>query len=154
MAPRCLAFASKVANPAMYRYAFGRMLLSRHPSRLLRVLLLACVVAGLALQPVIAALGDLHELEHRSVIEDGHGHAHGLDGHHHHAEEPADGDGSHGVSVLHGLLHSCSGASATALFDPPTVICPNAPKSDPPRVAPDRGPIASHPTSPFRPPIV
>jgi hypothetical protein len=118
---------------------------------LLRLLLVAAVIGGLLLQPVIAALGDLHAYEHATALDepgdsgqgDAHDHAHG------------DGDDAPGdASPLHGLLHACAGVTAIAMFDVPRFHSAG-PKADlRPFAAPDAAPLARHPASPFRPPIV
>lgn len=129
-------------------------LLRRHLT-LLRRLLVAWVIAGLVLQPVLAAFGDLHALEHLSDASS----EHALDHHHDHdhGDRPAgdgqDGDPGHAVSVLHGILHSCAGMNSATLPDLPAFACAGPSDSDPPRVAIDRGPVANPPDSPFRPPI-
>ena len=124
---------------------------SRH-SKLLRLLWVAATVCGLLLQPVLAALGDLHAIEHATAVGSDHGHDHGHD--HDHPPAAPSGDDTHQeASGLHGLLHAHAGMSAAALLDLPFFNgnCPRG--SGPLLVMADSGPAALYPSSPFRPPI-
>lgn len=126
----------------------------RHSS-FFRLFLVAAVVCGLLLQPVIAALGELHAIEHATALEGSDHHGHGADGDHgHSALTVSSDDARHGSSGLHGLMHAYAGIGAAALLDAPSFVGAGPKGSDPPQARPDPGQIALHPNSPFRPPIV
>lgn len=126
----------------------------RHRHVLFRLLLVATVVSGLLLQPVISALADLHALEHLAALDGDHGHHHDADPDHEHPpSNPADEGAPADPGGLHGILHASVGMGAIAVFDAPLFhsACPTG--SDPPWASTHAGPITSEPTSPFRPPI-
>lgn len=117
---------------------------------LLRVLVLALFALGVALQPVFAAAGEMHELVH-----DPSG-AHEHDRHADKADvEPAvAGDQDQGgARTLHLLLHlaHCCGAAAALL--PVVKPLPTMPAAG--RLAIANTPISlqTHLASPFKPPI-
>ena len=117
---------------------------------LLRVLVLGLFALGLVLQPVMAAVGEMHELAHDPSGTHSHDlHADELD-----AELAAAGEQDQGeAKTLHVLLHfsHCCGA-ATALL--PVLECiPAAPAQG--RLAIAKAPIppAALLPSPFKPPI-
>lgn len=131
------------------------MKLLRDHLRILRLLVAAWMIAGLVLQPVLAALGDLHELDHLAegcgdhAQGDFHAHDHAD---HRHGDDPGDGSGSH-TGGLHSLLHSFAGMNGATLPDLPSIVGTGPIGSLPPQRALDQGRIAGHPNSPFRPPI-
>lgn len=125
---------------------------NRH-SKLLRLLWVAATVCGLLLQPVLAALGDLHSIEHATVVGGDLGHEHGHE-HDHPPVAAPDGDTPQELSGLHGLLHGHAGMSAPALLDVPFFVGDGPRGNDSPLAMPDSGPVALYPSSPFRPPIV
>lgn len=135
------------------------MIQSRHrlPS-VLRVFVLGLLVLGMAVMPVLASLGEIHELAH-----DGSGsHAMATHGDHHDAagdshDEPvtdADGHGAQGSDPLHALLHfahCCGQQSLTA-----SALMPVLARLEPSAVLlmPDAQVVPHSPAlAPFRPPI-
>lgn len=120
----------------------------RFPGTALRVLLML----GMVVNPVLAAVGELHGMEHAAMAsgDDVHDHAHASDSqpHDHHGG----GDDSDHASGGHGLLHQ-TGSAADPLPDATLDISVRA-ASGP--LLPDSG--RSHlpgdsPDLPFRPPI-
>lgn len=117
---------------------------------LLRVLVLGLFALGLVLQPVMAAVGEMHELAHDPSGAHGHDlHADELD-----AELAASGEQDQGgAKTLHVLLHFayCCGAAAALL----PVFEPIASISAPIRLAIAKAPVPppAHLPSPFKPPI-
>ena len=127
---------------------------SRHRPRLplpLRVFVLALFALGLALQPVLASLGGLHELAHDQA------------GAHAHADPSDDGNDESGAAesvdpdrsgVLHTLMHfaHCCGSSTAALTAGLRVL-PVALGAVTPALAESQIPLQSRALAPFRPPI-
>lgn len=126
----------------------------RHVRRL-RIALLALLVVGMAIAPTLAAVGELHRIEHAAMApgDDAHGHVHAADGEHtHHHDDSGDGsDGDHATG-LHGLMHQAGSASVAMPGAPPAVsvvdlrepLLPEFRRLDLPGDTPDL---------PFRPPI-
>jgi hypothetical protein len=87
----------------------------RHYRRLLRTAFLALLVLGLVVNPTLAAVGELHAIEHAAAASghdrDGHPHSAGTDDHHHdHPSGHPDRDHATGT---HGLMHQSGTASFT-----------------------------------------
>lgn len=124
----------------------------RRYCRLLRTALLVLLVLGMVVSPVLAAVGELHAMEHAAVTaSDGaHDHAHAADSDHHdHHGDPVDPDHATGG---HGLMHQAGSVSVT-LPDAAFTISMQS-SSEP--LLPGFG--RSHlpgdsPSLPFRPPI-
>jgi len=115
-------------------------------SHLLRTCLLALLVLGLAVNPALAFVGELHGADHALVAAE--------DGHHHddaglHDEAP-DSDHTEGA---HGLLHqSSSGGAFTGCVA--VIALPAAPYGPVVFALPTPLPVPlQHLTGPFRPPI-
>ncbi|MGH8026426.1 MAG: hypothetical protein ACREO0_06830 [Pseudoxanthomonas sp.] len=110
--------------------------------RLLRLPALALLVLAVLVNPVFAAVGDLHESSHGSAE-----HAQPLDVHDHAGTQEEEGD------LLHALMHAahCCG-HLTAILSAPFV--PYAPSSSGDAPMPAFASPHSPPrTDPFRPPI-
>lgn len=135
------------------------MIQSRHrlPS-VLRVFVLGLLVLGMAVMPVLASLGEIHELAH-----DGSGsHPMATHGDHHdaaddsHNEPAADGAGEdgQGSDPLHALLHfahCCGQQSLTASALMPVLARPEPSAA---LLMPDAQVVPRSPAlAPFRPPI-
>jgi hypothetical protein len=121
----------------------------RRHRNLLHTALLVLVAFGMLLQPVLAALGDLHEVEHAVALHSDHGHSH-HDGH----EVPEDEGEVPGDPVgSHGLLHACGAAAPVALLEPVSLTAAAVATGDPPDRGYVHGPPVSRLTLPFRPPI-
>ena len=128
----------------MVRRRFRRLL------PLLRVLVLVLFAAGLVVQPVLAAAGEMHELAH----DPSGTHAHGP-----HADDVAAEMAAAGeqhpdeARTLHVLLHfaHCCGA-ATAML-PIVKTLPAMSLSDPLAVAEKPMPLQARLSTPFKPPI-
>ncbi len=115
-------------------------------SKLLRTSLLALLVLGLAVNPALAFVGELHGADHALLVE--------ADGHHHDdAGLHDDAPGSDHTDGTHGLLHQSSSGGAftdcvavialpAAAFGPVVFALP----------ATTSAPL-QHLTGPFRPPI-
>lgn len=130
---------------------------ARRHLQFVRLLLIAWVVCGLLVQPVMGVLGELHAIEHAAAVDADHGHHHdyATAGHDHHdLQIGPDGKAPDVPSPLHGLLHAYVGMSAADLHAPPALDCPSPVGGDPPLAGPECGRFASCPSSPFRPPIV
>lgn len=117
---------------------------------LLRVIVLGLAALGLVLQPVMATVGEMHELAHDPSGMHSHDlHAEELD-----AELAAAGEQDQGgAKTLHVLLHFAHCCGATAALLP--VLEPIPPIPAPGRLAIRKAPIppAAHLPSPFKPPI-
>lgn len=113
--------------------------------RRLRLLAIGLFVLALVLQPVLAAVGELHEITAHAILD----HAHGDDAHHDGSDDTHDGD-----SPLHALVHvahCCTQASTAALPACAGVLAP-APAAPLPVLT--AGMRASAPDGDlFRPPI-
>jgi hypothetical protein len=118
--------------------------------RVLRTGLLLVLALCMAFQPVLAAVGELHELAQHEESVPGH-----LDGAwDSHGPEDAAGTSHDPNETLHVLLHfaHCCGHSnglttgGLAQLAPPVRACLSAPRIQPPRPAERLG-------APFRPPI-
>lgn len=135
------------------------MIRSRHPlPSVLRMFVLGLLVLGMAVMPVLASLGEIHELAH-----DGYGsHAMATHGDHHDItadshDEPvkdADGEDGQGTDPLHALLHfahCCGQQSLTASVPMPVLarLEPSAALLMPDAQVRPRSPVLA----PFRPPI-
>lgn len=85
----------------------------RRPSRFLRIALRVLLVLGMAVNPTLAAVGELHGMEHAAMAanDDTHDHAHSAEsGHHDHHDGEVDPD--HAVGG-HGLMHQAGSVSVT-----------------------------------------
>lgn len=82
----------------------------RRHCRLLRTALLAMLVLGMAISPVLAAAGELHGLQHaaKATSNGAHGHAESAGSDHHHhdggAVDPDHASGGHGLMHLAGCM--------------------------------------------------
>ena len=115
-------------------------------SILLRASLLALLVLGLAVNPALTFVGELHGADHALLAEAG-GHHHDEAGLH---DDAPDTDHTEGA---HGLLHQSSGGGAFS--DSVAVITLPAVAYEPVVIAlPTPLPVPlQHVTGPFRPPI-
>ena len=125
----------------------------RRHRRLLRSALLVLLVLGMAIQPTLGAMGELHGVEHAVAAaqsDDGHGHAHPADSASHgHPGDPSDPDHAMGQ---HSLLHQCASASVAL---PETIMTVSRLAPSGPRL-PQAGPFqlpGDAANIPFRPPI-
>lgn len=117
--------------------------------RFLHAALMVLVAFGVLLQPILGAIGALHELEHAVAIHSDHGHSH-LDGH----DTPAGGDDPAGDPIgAHNLLHQGGFVASMALLDPASLFFSPILVGDPPDRDHAAGPPALRQTLPFRPPI-
>ena len=112
---------------------------------------MALLLLGVVLNPVLAYVGDLHELKHASVSSEN-------DAHDHHQLETAVADGDNAddraADVWHELMHvgHAHGASTAAFFVPMVAAIPQTHAVAFPPTAP-LTPL-QHIAGPFRPPIV
>ena len=120
----------------------------RHRS-VLRTALLVLLAFGLLVQPVLKALGELHDVEHAVAMQSDHGHPH----HDGHEMPPGDDEAPGDAFGLHGLLHMCAPAAPMAPCEMAGVPAPLVATGDPPDGADASGAPTSRMTSPFRPPI-
>lgn len=119
------------------------------PRSLFRYALLVVVALGVLLQPLLADMGELHDVEHSIAMQSDHGHAH-HDGH----DDPADGDEVPGEPIgTHNLLHQGGFAVSAALFEPSFYLVSPVPAGDPPASFHSTAPPIAPLTLPFRPPI-
>lgn len=121
--------------------------------RLLRASVLALLVLGLMIRPVLSGLSDTHSAEHAMAMDehaDGHGHPHDHAPDLHTDEGAPDEDHA---SWTHGLMHQPGGHTTVELTAgievPPAAprdmqIMPNLTRSGLPQ---------QPPSTPFRPPI-
>ncbi len=118
----------------------------RHWLPLLRVLVLGLFAVGLVLQPVMAAVGEMHELTHDPS---------GSHIHDQHADDLGAGDehDEDGASTLHVLLHFAHCCGATAAMVQLLGPVPSMPADA--SLATAMTPMAPQPrlSSPFKPPI-
>ena len=115
----------------------------------LRYALLVVMALGVLLQPVLAAMGELHDVEHAVAVQSDHGHAH-HDGH----DDPAgDNEGPGDPIGAHSLLHQGVAAASVALLEPSFHLVSPMPAGDPPASVHPTGPPTAPLTLPFRPPI-
>ncbi len=115
-----------------------------------RLLAMAALLLAVLVQPVLAAVADLHEASHGQATHASH--AHDAQGE---VQIPDGGDPDEGRSLLHALMHAghcCGQASAVDPASP--LIATMRPTSEVPSRGVQTGPGDSHPSVPFRPPIV
>ena len=120
--------------------------------RLLRASLLALLVLGLMIRPMLTSLSETHAAEHAMGVDehaDGHGHPHD------HTQDPHPDDDAQGddhTSGIHGLMHQSGGHSTLELAV--GIEIPPAPRhiQSLPNLA-QSGLPQQPPSSPFRPPI-
>ena len=129
--------------------------LLRHCRRL-RTALLVLLVLGMVVSPTLAAVGELHGVEHAvaAASDDAHGHTHSADNDHHHHHHDHDGDGSDPEHATggHGLMHQGASMSVTMPDEPLalSVVALGEP------LLPEFRRLhlpGDSPTLPFRPPI-
>ena len=117
-------------------------------SRLLRASVLALLVLGLMIKPVLSQISELHAAEH-AVAADVHGHDHGADS----TDDGGDPEQDDHTSGAHCLMHQVGGSTtltglAASMFVPMIYArMPDLPIPDAISVPHDV------PSSPFRPPI-
>lgn len=132
--------------PVIFKAPMQRI--RRHRS-LLHFTLVLLVAIGVLLQPVLGALGDLHDAEHAAAVQSDHGHSH-HDGH----DEPIGDDEALGDPIgTHILLHQGGVATSMALPEPSFRLLSPTPAGEPSARTTPAPPIAVL-TLPFRPPIV
>lgn len=112
---------------------------------------MALLLLGVVLNPVLAYVSDIHEVEHASAGSHGD-----VDDHHQIDAAVADGDNEDDrtADIWHGLMHvgHAHGASTDALFASMIAVMPPAQAAAFPPTAP-LTPL-QHIAGPFRPPIV
>lgn len=137
-------------TPAMYRTVLRQVV------KFLRLPALALVVLAVLVNPVFAAVGDLHESSHAGIEhlpapgdhDHDHDHNAGLD-----EDTPASGEGDGKLDLLHALMHAahCCGhltAILSASVTPQSRLFSEA-RPLPHFTAPGPAPHTDH----FRPPI-
>jgi hypothetical protein len=121
----------------------------------LRTAFLALLVLGMVVSPALAAVGELHGVEHAvaAASVEPHGHTHSADDDHHdHDHGGGEGSDPDHATGSHGLMHQATSLSVTLPVEPLTVsdvaLCePLLPEF---RLLPMPG---DAPNLPFRPPI-
>ena len=129
---------------------------ARQLTRIIRTGLMALLLVGLAIQPVLVAAGQLHELEHAIAAREAANHAH-ADGHthtnthaHEHDHEPHHDPGH--ATGSHSLMHHHAVTSAADV--PPSMrICATAVAGKPEFPVPELPAIRGRYTVQLRPPI-
>jgi hypothetical protein len=125
----------------------------RHSRRpLLHWLMLVGVMLGLVLQPVLASMGELHELTH-GLAE---AHLHADDSHDVETELLAQDEvGDRTASALHVVHHMahCCGQTAAAAMAPTLAVLSCPVSSSVPSLELTRRPASEPALAPFRPPI-
>lgn len=111
----------------------------------LRIALLVAVALGMVLQPLWAALGELHQAEHAVAVHVEHGHSH------HDAHQAPAGAGD--PLGIHDLLHHACAPASVALPASDLLAPGIAASGSPPQRPEPSAPPPSRLTSPFRPPI-
>lgn len=95
--------------------------LRRHCRRL-RTALLVLLVLGMVISPTLAAVGELHAMEHAAAANDhAHGHAHSADNDHHRQDHDGDRPNPEHAAGGHGLMHQSASPSVTIPDEPVTV---------------------------------
>ena len=125
---------------------------ARQLTRIIRTGLVALLLAGLAIQPVLVAAGQLHELEHAITAREAADHAH-ADGHtrlHSHDHKPHH-DPAHATGS-HSLMHHHAVTSA-AVVPPSMRICATTVAGKPDFPVPELPAIRGRYTVQLRPPI-
>lgn len=123
----------------------------RRTRRILRSALLTLLMLGLVINPVLAAVGELHGLEHAAMAASAglHDHAHQEGSDHPHPGDDADPEHASG---LHGLLHQTGSVSETLPEGLSALLVQLPPEADLPEFGMSHRPGDS-PNLPFRPPI-
>ncbi len=120
--------------------------------------MLLLLTLGMAIQPVLGALGEMHAVEHAATTPQGdsdhghehaHTHAHAVEAGHAHSGDAPDPD--HAIGE-HGLMHQGGGASFALPQSTPSLACQMPAEARLPDSAPRRLP-GDAPDLPFRPPI-
>lgn len=123
---------------------------TRRYRSLLHYALLLVVALGVMLQPVLGAMGDLHDVEHTVATQSDHGHAH-HDGH----DDPVGEKDPSGDPVgAHNLVHKAGFATSMVILDSTERFLFVVSDRDPPACFTSVGPPIAPLTLPFRPPIV
>lgn len=122
---------------------------------LMRTLALALLFVGMAVNPVLAFVGDFHALDHAAPDGDADGHAHADD--HAHTQPPVADSGSPGEEQgdgWHGLMHLSHGCAASTMADGTQILAavPQTQQVDAPPTA-SLAPL-KRVSVPFRPPII
>lgn len=98
----------------------------RRHCRRLRSALLVVLVLGMVVGPTLAAVGELHAIQHAAMAAgDAHGHPHAAHGghgghgdqHHHHPGDASGGDPGHATGG-HGLMHQSASLTVTMPDEP------------------------------------
>lgn len=121
----------------------------------LRAITMALLLLGVVVNPVLAYVSDIHEVEHASAGSHGD-----VDDHHQadaavaDSDSDSDSEDDRTADVWHGLMHvgHAHGASTDTLFAPMIAALPPAQAAAFPPTAP-LTPL-QHIAGPFRPPIV
>lgn len=124
----------------------------RRYSRLLRTALLVLLVLGMVVSPVLAAVGELHAMEHAAMAANDSAHDHvGLadsDPHDHHGSEV---DPDHATG-RHGVMHQAASVLVTLPATALDISMQSADESFLPEFGRSHLP-ADSPSLPYRPPI-
>lgn len=123
----------------------------RRIRRILRSAVLVLLMLGMVINPALAAVSELHGLEHAAMAasEGTHEHAHPDGSHHHHPGDDVDPEHTSG---LHGLMHQTGSLAETLPEGLSTMLVQLPPEADLPESGMSHRPGDS-PNLPFRPPI-
>ena len=87
--------------------------------RRMRTALLVLLVLGMVISPTLAAVGEVHRVEHAAAAsDDAHGHTHSADNDHHHHDHGGDGSDPEHATGSHGLMHQSASLSLTMPDEP------------------------------------